>query len=88
MAGPNITVRISGGLRDYLDECTGKQGLYETPSEYLRDLIRRDMAQKEAEKWQRLRAALMEGLSAKSSDYKILSASTVKKRARQRNNLS
>ena len=78
MADPNITLRISGGLRDYLDECTGKQGVYETPSEYLRDLIRRDMAQKEAEKSQRLRAALMEGLSAKSTDYKILSASTVK----------
>ena len=51
MADPNITLRISGGLRDCLDECTGKQGVYETPSEYFRDLIRRDMAQKEAEKW-------------------------------------
>lgn len=88
MPGPNVTLRISGSLRDHLEECTGEHGLYETPSEYLRDLIRHDMEQKEVEKWERLRSALVEGLSAKESDYKALSVTEIKKRARKRNRLS
>ena len=88
MPSPNVTLRISGSLRDHLEECTGKHGLYETPSEYLRDLIRRDMEQKEIEKWERLRTALAEGLSAKDSDYKELSVDRIKERARKRKSLS
>jgi antitoxin ParD1/3/4 len=30
-------------LRDFVDSRTGDSGLYATPSEYLRDLIRKDM---------------------------------------------
>ncbi len=88
MPSPNVTLRISGSLRDYIEECTGEHGSYETPSEYLRDLVRRDMEKNESEKWERLRMALAEGLSAKKSDYKVLSTATIKKRARKRNSLS
>ena len=88
MPSPNVTLRISGSLRDHLEECTGKHGLYETPSEYLRDLIRHDMENKEVEKWERLRSALVEGLSVKESDYKALSVAEIKKRARKRNSVS
>jgi Arc/MetJ-type ribon-helix-helix transcriptional regulator len=87
MSSPNVTLRISGGLRDHIEECTGEHGLYETPSEYLRDLVRRDMEKNESEKWERLRMAITEGLSAKDSDYKELSAAGIKKRARKRNSL-
>ena len=38
-----INARLSGPLADYVDRMVGAQGLYETPSEYIRDLIRRDM---------------------------------------------
>ena len=88
MPSPNVTLRISGGLRDHIDECTGEHGLYETPSEYLRDLIRRDMEKSDNEKWRRLRMALAEGLAAKDSDYKTLSVTKIKQRARKRNNLT
>jgi len=88
MPGPNVTLRITGDLRSYMDECTGQHGLYETPSEYLRDLVRRDMEQKELEKWSRLRSALAEGLAAKNSDYVELSSEIIKNRARKRHNLS
>jgi len=50
MPSPNVTLRISGSLRDHIEECTGEYGVYETPSEYLRDLIRHDMEKKESEK--------------------------------------
>ena len=36
MANPNVTLRVSGSLRRHLEECTGSNGEYETPSEYLR----------------------------------------------------
>ena len=38
-----INVRIKGPMVSYLDSVTGSQGLYENPSEYIRDLIRHDM---------------------------------------------
>ena len=88
MANPNVTLRVSGRLRNHIEECTGVDGVYETPSEYLRDLIRQDMDRKESEKWERLRTALAEGLSAADSDYKSLSSSDIKQRARQRHSLS
>ncbi|MEZ5534706.1 MAG: hypothetical protein R3F02_03700 [Thiolinea sp.] len=88
MPSPNVTLRVSGSLRSHLEECTGELGSYETPSEYLRDLIRRDMEQKDREKWERLRSALAEGLSASDDEYRSISAEQVKKRARQRNKLA
>ncbi len=38
-----INARLSGPLAAYVDRMVGTEGLYETPSEYIRDLIRRDM---------------------------------------------
>lgn len=88
MSSPNVTLRVSGSLRRHLEECTGTDGIYETPSEYLRDLIRQDMERRESEKWERLRTALTEGLSVADAEYKPISAADIKKRARQRHRLS
>ena len=88
MSSPNVTLRVSGNLRRHLEECTGIDGIYETPSEYLRDLIRQDMEHRESEKWEHLRTALAEGLSASDADYKSISPADIKKRARQRHSLS
>lgn len=87
MAGPNVTLRISGVLREYLDECTGPDGVYETPSEYLRDLIRKDMEKKDQIKWERLRAGLKEGLLAKDEEYSEINAEDIKQRGRRRKNI-
>lgn len=38
-----INVRLSGALSEFVARMVGVSGLYETPSEYIRDLIRRDM---------------------------------------------
>ena len=88
MASPNVTLRISGLLRNHLEECAGVDGPYETPSEYLRDLIRQDIERLESEKWERLRTALAEGLSATDKDYKSLSSADIKQRGRKRRGLS
>lgn len=87
MANPNVTLRVTGSLRAHIDDCTGPSGEYETPSEYLRDLIRRDMERKEQERWSRLKSALAEGLNTRESEYKELDKSEFKKRARERNGI-
>lgn len=42
-----INARLSGPLAAFVERMVGNTGLYETPSEYVRDLIRRDMEQRE-----------------------------------------
>jgi len=39
----SMNLSLTDELRDYVKTRTGDEGLYSTPSEYLRDLIRRDM---------------------------------------------
>lgn len=43
MLSTRINARLSGPLAAFVERMVGSQGLYETPSEYIRDLIRRDM---------------------------------------------
>ena len=42
-----INARLSQPLAEFVDRMVGEAGLYETPSEYVRDLIRRDMERRE-----------------------------------------
>lgn len=42
-----INARLSQPLADFVGRMVGDDGLYETPSEYIRDLIRRDMERRE-----------------------------------------
>ncbi len=39
----SMNLSLTDELRDFINSRTGDSGLYATPSEYLRDLIRRDM---------------------------------------------
>jgi antitoxin ParD1/3/4 len=47
VASGRISARLSRPLAEFVDSLVGDAGLYETPSEYVRDLIRRDMEQRE-----------------------------------------
>jgi antitoxin ParD1/3/4 len=42
-----INARLSQPLAEFVSRMVGENGLYETPSEYVRDLIRRDMERRE-----------------------------------------
>ncbi len=44
-----INARLSGALSEFVALMVGESGLYETPSEYVRDLIRRDMGRREGQ---------------------------------------
>jgi antitoxin ParD1/3/4 len=39
----SLNLSLTDELRRYVDERSGDSGVYATPSEYIRDLIRRDM---------------------------------------------
>ena len=53
-----INVRVKGPMAAHLHTVIGPQGLYENQSEYIRDLIRHDMAEQEPYD---LEAGLLEG---------------------------
>lgn len=44
-----INARLSLPLAEFVDRMVGEAGLYETPSEYVRDLIRRDMERRDCQ---------------------------------------
>ena len=44
-----ISARLSQPLAEFVDRMVGEAGLYETPSEYARDLIRRDMERRDGQ---------------------------------------
>ncbi len=43
MASDRVNTRLPQPLADHVASVVGPQGYYETPSEYIRSLIRRDM---------------------------------------------
>lgn len=63
MSTARINARLSGPLASFVERMVGDEGLYETPSEYIRDLIRRDMEKREgmADEANRLGEAILEG---------------------------
>ena len=58
MTPHRINARLSGPLADHVAHVVGPDGLYETPSEYIRALIRQDMAQGTAHIYAKIREGL------------------------------
>jgi putative addiction module CopG family antidote len=72
-----MTVRLSGPLSDFVAENVGEDGPYESVSEYIRDLIRRDRERVEKEAFDRLKAELVHAFTAPESSYEPLTAAEV-----------
>lgn len=72
-----LTVRVSGALGEFVAANVGEGGVYENVSEYVRDLIRRDMARAEDQVFQRLKTELTHAFAAPESAYQPLSADDV-----------
>jgi antitoxin ParD1/3/4 len=81
-----INARLSQPLAEFVGRMVGETGLYETPSEYVRDLIRRDMEKREG---QLMQDAILAGyrdaaagrLFTSSGDFKTDMATLEKKEA-------
>jgi putative addiction module CopG family antidote len=78
-----LNVRVGGALSDFVSANVGEAGAYENVSEYVRDLIRRDMERNEQETFLRLKAELDRAFSAPDSAYKPLTADEVISRNRR-----
>ncbi len=72
-----LNVRVSGALSEFVAANVSETGAYENVSEYVRDLIRRDMQRAEAEAYERLKAELNKAFAAPDSAYKALNAEAV-----------
>lgn len=79
-----LNVRVSGMLGDFVEANVGDGGAYENVSEYVRDLIRRDMERADVEAFERLKAELQRAFAAPEDSYQPLDANTVIRRGRQR----
>jgi putative addiction module CopG family antidote len=72
-----MTVRLNATLSDFVAANVGENGRYDNVSEYLRDLIRRDMERSEQVAFERLRAELAQAFAAPESAYRPLTAQEV-----------
>lgn len=77
-----LTVRVSGGLRDFVAAQVAESGHYENVSEYLRHLIRSDQAHAEQQAFKRLKAELALAYAAPDASYELMTAAGIVRRNR------
>ena len=63
-----LSVRVGGGLRDHVADNIGDYGNYDNASEYVRDLIRRDLERVEAERLAAWKAELQQAFAVREDD--------------------
>ena len=61
MSVDRINTRLSRPMAEFVSRMIGEDGLYETSSEYVRDLIRRDMERREDLAQAEFEAHILEG---------------------------
>ena len=76
MASDTVNVRVTGELRNHLEQQIGPDGLYDNSSEYVRALIRLDLKDRRAA-WHWLRQALEPAIRADEGDYVTVTAEDV-----------
>ena len=64
-----VNVRITGKLKRFIEEQASTNGLYESASEYVRDLIRRDYQRQEKRKWSWLVDQLRPGMEVDENEF-------------------
>lgn len=69
-----MTVRLNRTLSEFVAANVQQDGAYENVSEYVRDLIRRDMERKEQQTFDRLKVELAHAFAAPESTYRPLTA--------------
>jgi antitoxin ParD1/3/4 len=78
-----VNVRITGKLRRFIEEQAGPNGIYESASEYVRDLIRRDYQRQEERKWSWLMDQLRPGMEADEREFVPLDPEEIIKAAKK-----
>ncbi|MBL8556813.1 MAG: addiction module antitoxin [Phenylobacterium sp.] len=80
-----LNVHVSGALREFVADNVGEDGVYEYVSEYVRDLIRRDMERVDQVKFERLKAELHAAFAAPDDAFvPLMDVEDVIRRGRER----
>lgn len=79
-----LNVRVGGTLGEFVSTNVGGTGAYENVSEYVRDLIRRDMERADDAIFARLKSELEQAFAAPSSSSVELTADDVIARNRRK----
>jgi antitoxin ParD1/3/4 len=77
----SVNVRVSGALREHVERTTS-EGDYESVSEYVRDLIRKDKAAREAVAFERVKTALQAAFAEPRENYHPLTLERIRAQAR------
>jgi antitoxin ParD1/3/4 len=80
----SVNIRITGKLKDFIAKQIGLNGLYESASEYIRDLIRRDYELHEDHKWTWLYNQLKDGMTADDSEFDDFDPEDIVRQAKKR----
>lgn len=78
-----LNVRVGGALSEFVSSNVGESGAYENVSEYVRDLIRRDMERADEAAFSRLKAELTQAFATPASEYVELTADDIIARNRR-----
>ncbi|MEI8039507.1 MAG: type II toxin-antitoxin system ParD family antitoxin [Verrucomicrobiota bacterium] len=79
-----INVRFAGTLQQFIVQRVSGSGLYNSASEYIRDLVRRDYEREEARKSAWLRDELKAGAEADESQFVPLDGEALLRNAKAR----
>ncbi|MEO1029025.1 MAG: addiction module antitoxin [Pseudomonadota bacterium] len=79
----SLNVRVSGSLREHVERTTS-EGDFESTSEYVRDLIRRDKAAKEEAAFQAVKAQLQAAFAVPENEAVTVSADDIRALAKSR----
>ncbi len=82
-----INVRFAGTLQQFIHQRVSGSGLYNSASEYIRDLVRRDYEKEEERKSECLREQLKVGAIADESEFIPLDADELLQKAKARKTL-
>lgn len=78
-----VNVRLTGPLRRFIERQAGPEGTYESVSEYIRDLIRRDFEREQRRRWAWLRSELRPGIEADEEQFEDFDADDLIAQARR-----
>ena len=73
----NMNVRVSGALKDFVNSKTGESGEYESVSEYIRDLIRKDKNSTELQVFLEKKRILKEAFAEPRENYVTVTAEDI-----------
>jgi antitoxin ParD1/3/4 len=79
-----INVRFAGPLQNFIRQRVGPSGLYQSASEYIRDLVRRDYEREEENRGEALYEELRSGAGAPLSEFVALDVEAVIRKAKKR----